>query len=124
MLKMSYIIIVAFTLFLSGLLIHESIILDTSFGLAYYVSDSLGFWRHGLTWVSENRPLAIFCFLIFPAMIAVLFSFVIVKAFFGLWKHAKSSGLLFLVIVLALLFGLQSSPKNRISHFMYSAVNY
>lgn len=119
-----YIFVFTIVTLLSGVLIHNLLILDSCFGLAYYALDILELWKSGPTWVRENKMLSVFCFLIFPILISLLCATFVVIFSEKIFKHSKYSGLLFVTTVLILIFGLQSPPQNRISFFLYWTSNY
>lgn len=124
MLRIGYIFLLSFILFVSGLLIPKFVILDSSFGLAYYVLDLLGLWKPGLYWIIEHRISAIFCFFIFPIFVSFFFSIIAVIVFEKLWKTSKQTGLLFIFVVFILIYGLHTSDYNGVSYFGYWNSNY
>lgn len=117
-------LLVSFILLISGFLIHNLTVLDSSFGLSYYILDSSGLWKPGLLWTPEHRFLAIFCAFVFPTFVSLFFSISIVFTFQKLWERSKQSGLLFIFVVLTLTYGLHSSDYNGISYFGYWNSNY
>ena len=113
-----------YVLFFTGLLVPRFATIDSSFGLAYYFLDSIGLWRPGPQWVTDNRFLAIFCALIHPIIVTALFSAFAVVTFGSLWNRSKQLGLLSVLILLLLVFGFQSSDHSGISYIGYLTANY
>ncbi len=111
-------------LFIIVFLNPNSVILDTSFGLPYYILEKLGLWRSGPSWILENTFLSFLCFLILPMIISFLYSIFVVITIEKVWKRSYRIGIAYIIFLLVLFLGVQSPFHERISFGDYHFSNY
>ncbi len=117
-------IVITPILFIIVFLHPNSIILDTSFGLPYYILEKLGLWKSGPSWILENTILSFLCFLIFPMIISFLYSIFVVITVEKVWKRNCRMGIVYIIFLLVLFLGVQSPFHERISYGDYHFSNY
>lgn len=117
-------IVITPILFIVGFLHPNLTVLDTTFGLAYYILEKLGLWKSGPSWMLENIILFFLCFLILPMIISFLFSIFVVITVEKVWKENYRMGIVYIIFLLTLFLGLQSSFHERISFGHYHFSNY
>jgi hypothetical protein len=106
-----------------------AILLDAPFGLAYFLADLTGRWRPGPFWVNDHKPLALFCFLLWPFLVSILFgcgtAFLAVKLWSGGGGRSRLYAMIFIVMVFGLILAIRVEPGSiRGSYFGYWAENY
>jgi len=99
-------------------------VLDTTFGLLYYFSDKLGYWRPGSSWVRENRILFLLCFLVFPILMSFIYSTFAALSVKRISERNYNMALIYVVILLVIFFAIQTSVDGRISYGIYYASNF
>jgi hypothetical protein len=119
----------ALLLFAIGFLEPHAILLDLPFGLAFYVAELFGRWRPGLMWIIEYRPLAIFCFFVWPMLLSTLIAYVAAIITLRLWREGKvRSGVyatVFVLALFALVLSVRAEPGTfHVSFFGHWAENY
>ena len=119
----------SFAFFIVGSFYPRGILLDMSFGLAFYVAESLGHWRPGPSWIEQNRLLSLFCFLVFPFLVSMLFGRATAEIAFRLAREGKRKSQLYAVIFVLALFALILSAQAEpgvlhISLFGHWTENY
>lgn len=65
----------------------RAILLDVPFGLAFSITELFGYWRPGRSWVTEYRPLAIFCFFVWPIVVSAVVGYTAATISLALWRH-------------------------------------
>jgi hypothetical protein len=127
--KLIYTSVLAFLFFIIGFFQPRAILLDLPFGLAFYIAEMFGWWQLGPSWVIENRPLALFCFLGWPLLFSSLLGYLTVTISLRLWNEGKEwSGLYaaaFVIALFALILSVRAEPGIfHISFFAHWASNY
>lgn len=117
-------IVITPILFIIGLLHPNLIVLDTAFGLPYYILEKLGLWKSGPSWILENTVLFFLCFLVFPIIISFLYSIFVVITVEKVWKKSHQMGIAYIIFLLILFLGVQSPFQERISFGDYHFSNY
>jgi predicted neutral ceramidase superfamily lipid hydrolase len=121
-------IVLSLCFYLLGSLKPSAVLLDVPFGFAYFIIDSLGLWRPGPIWVHEHRFLSLFCFLVWPLMLSMAFSYAAITIADKIWKRRSRHLHLYIVIfalVFALILTVRAEPSTiRGSYFGYWASNY
>ena len=112
-----------------GWLQPSAVLLDASFGLAYFLAEVSGLWRPGPIWVSEYPSLETFCFLVWPLIASTLLGYGVTFVATKLWiegaKHSRLYAVIFIIAVFALTFAFRVEPGTfRCSYFGHWAENY
>jgi hypothetical protein len=106
-------LVIGFVFFIFGIFIPRLVLLDVPFGLAFYVAELLGNWRPGPSWVQENRLVSLFCFLVFPFTVSMLFGQATTAVAYRLWNEGRSKSQLYAVIFVLALFALILSVQAQ-----------
>src|SRR5437763_3091113 len=116
-------------IYLLGLFQPQAVLLDMPFGLAFYVADLLGVWRPGLLWVINHRFLAIFCGLVWPLIISLLFCYITTSVASKIWfegkRYSRLYAIIFIIAVFGLILTIRVKPASySVSYHGYWTVNY
>ncbi len=111
-------------LFIVGFLNPTWTILDTSFGLFYYFLDTFGLWKSSPNWILENKVMSLCGFLIFPLIVSFFYTLFMVITIEKIWKKDFRLGIVYIILLLLFFGGLQSSPKERVSFWVYHFSNF
>ncbi len=120
---------IGLVILLLGWLQPQLLLLDSPFGLAFYLTDLLGKWQPGLLWAPNHRILAITCAIAWPMLFSALTGYGIAWVAGRLWcqdtKPSRFHALLFVVVVFGLIFSVRGSPGAYfVSYFGYTTANY
>lgn len=133
--KKEMFVIVLLTLMLAiaflaiGFLVPTAAPLNMPFGLFYFIADRYGWWKPGLSWVSENRWLARACFFLCPILISLAYGLAAATLAVRLgrgstWK-AKLSAVAVILTIFGLIFAVRVDPNSYvISFYGYWTSNY
>jgi hypothetical protein len=127
MTKNQYHWLLSILLLLIGYLQPSVALLNTLFGLGFFVLDYANFWQPGTIWLENNRLIALFCFLV-PPIISVIglsramtfLAFKISATTDNRWKPVS-----LIAIFTLLVFILRADPSRLpISFHSYLGANY